>query len=273
MRILRLITVGMAIILGGELAIAQTNKDFSERPFQDGEILTYIIYYNWGFIWVPAGEVKFEIAEHENHIELDVVGRTFSSYDNIFKVRDCYKSEVDKNTLFPFHFKRDVHEGNYQRFDSIWFDQQNGKLEEYFGKSRQSAVKFEFEVDDKVHDMVSAIYNIRSQRLDSFSGGEQIPVDIFFDKEFFEIDVKFNGIKTKKIKGIGKMKTYHLQPALIDGYVFSEGDVMDIWVSVDDNHIPVMIESPITIGSVKAILSGVKNTKYENSHLPHALID
>ena len=101
---------------------------------------------------------------------------------------------------------------------------------------------------------MSAIYNIRTEELESYSDGDQIPVDIFFDKEFFAINVKFNGIKTRKIKGLGKMSTYHLQPALIDGYVFSEGDVMDIWVSVDGNQIPLMIESPITIGSVKSLV-------------------
>lgn len=267
MHLMKLISLSLCLLCC-ELSLAQTNKDWAELSFQDGEILTYVIYYNWGMIWVPAGEVKFEITEHDNHIEFDVIGRTFSSYDSMFKVRDYYTSEVDKSTMYPINFRRDVLEGNYQRFDSIWFDQQTGELVEYFGRSRQSARKFEFEVDNKVHDMVSAIYNIRTEELESYSDGDQIPVDIFFDKEFFAINVKFNGIKTRKIKGLGKMSTYHLQPALIDGYVFSEGDVMDIWVSVDGNQIPLMIESPITIGSVKAVLSGVKNTKYANRALP-----
>ena len=244
------------------------DKDWSALPYQDGEILKYDVYYNWGLIWVPAGEVIFQVIEHDNHIEFDVTGRSYSSYDSMFKVRDYYTSEVDKTTMYPMNFRRDVLEGNYERFDSIRFDQEGGTLVEYFGKTRQSAKMFKFDIKDKVHDMVSAIYNIREQRYENFNNGDQIPIDIFFDKELFEIEVQYNGIKRKKIKRLGKVNAYHLQPELIDGYVFSKGDIMDIWVSTDGNHIPLMIESPISIGSVKAILSGVTHTKYSNNKLP-----
>ena len=37
---------------------------------------------------------------------------------------------------------------------------------------------------------------------------------------------------------------------------------MTVWVSDDGNHIPVRIESPITVGSIKVDMMGNKNLRY-----------
>ncbi len=236
-------------------------------PFQDGEEIVYIVYYNWGIVWVPAGEVKFSVTERDSTIYFDVIGKSFSSYDNIFKVRDFYSSEVDSKTFLPRTFKRDVEEGKYIRFDSISFDQKAGKVVEYFGKTREYARKFEFELEGAVHDMVSIIYQVRSIPIQTMQVEEKIPVSFFFDKELFSVNIKYRGRQTTKIKDIGKVNAFLLQPELIDSYVFSDGDLMDIWVSADNNRIPLMIESPISVGSVKAVLRSAKGLKEQKQYV------
>lgn len=237
--------------------------DWSTLPFKDGEEVKYIVYYNWGMLWVPAGEVKFTVKEHDAHLQFDVIGRSYSSYDAMFKVRDYYTSRVDKETLLPTTFRRNIHEGNYIRYDSITFDQHAHKLEEYFGRTKDKAKRFDFEVGKAVQDMVSVIYKLRTTDICGLAEGTNIPLSIFFDKELFDINVQYLGKENKKIKNLGKVTAYHLQPELIDGYVFSEGDLMDIWVSDDANKIPLLIESPITIGSVKAVLQSTSGLKQE----------
>lgn len=247
--------------------MGQDVKSWNDRPFVGGEELVYCIYYNWQFVWIPAGEVKFEIIENAEGSVFHVTGSSYSSYDSFFKVRDDYISYIDKTSFLPKRFRRDILEGNYQRFDSISFDQTQFKLKEYFGKSRETAKEFAFQLDKPVLDMITAIYELRSQNFDDIKEGKTIPISIFFDKELFDVKIKYLGEEKKKIKGIGKVTTKHLQPELIDGYVFKKGDLMDIWVSKDDNKIPLLIESPITFGSVKAVLISAKNTKYPFKYL------
>ena len=237
----------------------QVNWD--ELPFKDGEEIKYIIYYNWKFVWVPAGEVKFTVTEDAESLRFDVEGRSFSSYDSFFKVRDFYTSTVDKETLLPKEFKRDILEGNYQRFDSVAFDHCNNYAEEYFGKTRDKARKFEFDIDPLTHDMVSIIYHLRTYPIETYTEKTSIPVKLLFDKEQFNLNVNYVGKEKKKIRDIGKKDCYHFQPDLIEGWVFKEGDVMDIWISDDGKRIPLLIESPISYGSVKAVLSEVKDGK------------
>lgn len=253
------------------LPLALTSQDSlsncagAERPYQNGEEIVYKVYYNWGLIWIAAGEVVFRVDESQSKLRYTVTGRTFKAYDPIFMVRDYYTSEVDKSTCKPTNFKRIIHEGNYYRFDSISFDQDENKLVEYFGRTKEEAKRFDFEIDNWVHDMVSVIYHLRSQDVSVMKPGHQVPVRIFFDKELFELNVNYIEPTKKRIKGQGRHRVHHFQPELIDGYVFKEGDLMDIWVSDDDSRVPLLIESPISIGSVKAILQKYKPSKDSES--------
>jgi len=234
----------------------------TELAFQNGEKVVYKVYYNWKFVWVPAGEVTFTSVEKDDHYELSVEGISYESYDSFFKVRDHYVSRANKKDLIPINFRRDILEGNYQRYDSLSFDQENHEVVEYFGKTKEKAKPFDFSLEAEVLDMVSSIYYMRSLPADIFDNNIDIDLSIFFDKELFDIHINNLGIENKKIKSIGKIKCIHLQPELISGYVFQEGDVMDVWVSTDNNRIPVQIESPISFGSVKVLLKSVENLKY-----------
>ncbi len=65
-----------------------------------------------------------------------------------------------------------------------------------------------------------------------------------------------------KIKGSGTYNTLRFSPQLITGELFKDGDEMQIYVSNDKNKIPLMIESPVTVGSVKAVLHSYNGLRY-----------
>jgi hypothetical protein len=54
---------------------------------------------------------------------------------------------------------------------------------------------------------------------------------------------------------------------LIRGTIFEGGEKMNVWVSDDPNHIPLRIESPISVGSVKVDMMGYKNLRHPLSSL------
>jgi len=40
-------------------------------------------------------------------------------------VEDHYESVIDKKTLLPLSFSRNIHEGKYAQWDKFFFDQKN----------------------------------------------------------------------------------------------------------------------------------------------------
>jgi hypothetical protein len=54
---------------------------------------------------------------------------------------------------------------------------------------------------------------------------------------------------------------------VLKGNIFEGGEKMTVWVSDDPNHIPLRIESPIIVGSVKMDMMGYGGLKYALSSL------
>ena len=57
-------------------------------------------------------------------------------------------------------------------------------------------------------------------------------------------------IKTK----MGTFNAIKIVPLLIEGTIFNGGEKMTVWVSDDANHIPLRVDSPILVGSIKVDL-------------------
>lgn len=233
------------------------------NTFQHGEKLVYKLYYQLGFLWVPAGEVVFTVKDVGNAYEMRAIGKTYSSYESIFKVNDYFYSKVDKVSMLPRNFVRIIEEGNYRLYDSISFDQKRNVAMTYHGKTKDSAKPQMHRLNNCMHDIVSNMYNIRNLETTSLKNGEQINLDMFFDKEIYPLNIKYSGKETKIIKGLGEFKTIKMVPDLVSGNVFKEGDKMTMWVSDDRNKIPLLIESPVSVGSIKAVLKSYSGLRYD----------
>ena len=231
--------------------------------FTEGEKVVYKVYYNWNFVWLSAGEVTFEVSESESEYRIAATGRTYSPYEWFFKVRDYYYTYIDKETLLPNTFIRDVEEGNYTLYDKVKFDQNSEKGTSYRGKTQEVAKLQSFEFENCIHDMLSLIYKMRNINYDQMGEGESIPAKMFLDMKTYELDIRMKGRESKKwVRGLGYFDTFLISPELIAGEVFDEDAQMNIWVSDDANRVPLIIESPVSVGSVKVVLKDYNGLKH-----------
>lgn len=236
------------------------------HAFKDGEEITYKLYYNWNFVWLSAGEVSFQVKELEDQYHLSAVGKTYRSYEWFFRVRDYYESYVDKETLLPEVSIRDVEEGKYRLYDRVTFDQDQGKAFSLRGKSKETAKMSHYDIDRCMHDVLSMVYFLRNVDISAYKKGESLPLQIFMDKEAWPLKMTYAGKERNvKVKGMGRFNTIRVSPEVIAGDIFDEETEMNIWVTDDKNRLPLLIESPLSVGSVKAVLKGYKNLRYDLS--------
>lgn len=231
--------------------------------FKGGEQVTYKIYYNWNFIWLSAGEVTFSIKETKDEIHISAVGVTYSTYEWFFKVKDYYATVLDKKTLLPKVFIRDIEEGNYKIYNKIEFDQEGRKAVNFKGKTKDQLKTTEYVFDHCMHDMLSMIYYLRNVDYSIMKKKSKFPVKIFLDGKHYHLDVTYKGPSNSfKVKSSGKYNVLHFSPEMIAGKQFNEGTVMDVYVSNDKNKVPVMVESPVSVGSIKAVLIDHKGLRH-----------
>ncbi len=245
------------------LAPMDDSCSLRNRAYLAGEELTFSVYYAVAGIYVNAGAAVFsntlERINGKPVYHITGEGKTNSSYDWIYSVRDKYESYVDTANMLPLKFVRNVHEGDYKKYENISFN-----------RVANSAItnKGVYKVPTCVQDVLSAMYYARNINFDNYKAGDRIPFSLFLDNEVFNMYVRYLGKETIKTR-YGKFNAIKFKPLLLKGTLFEGGEKMTVWVSDDANHIPVRVESPITVGSVKVDMMGYKNLRYPLSALRH----
>ena len=229
--------------------------------FQDGEVVVMKVYYSTLGMYIGAGEANFTTTlERFNgkpvyHCVGD--GKTYSFFDNFYKVRDRYESYIDTTNLLPYKFVRNVEEGSYKKYNNVTFNQ-----------SAKTAVSTNgvFNVTNCIQDVVSSVYYARNIDFDKYKADDKIPFDMFLDDEVFHLYIRYVGKERIKTR-YGKFNAIKIKPLLIKGTLFEGGEKMNAWVSDDPNHLLLRVESPIAVGSIKVDMMGYKNLRYPLSSL------
>ena len=230
--------------------------------FQPGEEVVYKIYYHLAPLWVSAGEVSFKVEDAGDKYRFKVVGFTYSSLEWFYKGIYTFESDVDKETLMPERFVRTIEEKKFSEYDKFIFDQNTGIVTTWQGKTVQDAKKETIKTGPCIHDMISVLYYLRNQDFSRMAVGKTLPVKIFLE-ETYPLNVRVLAQnEERRIKGLGKHRCHIFSPEVIEGEVFNEGTQMTVYVSADENKIPLMIESPVRVGKVKAVLQKHKGLRH-----------
>ena len=212
-------------------------------------------------IYVNAGTANFTLSldKINNKPCYHVVGdgKSNPSYDWIFKVRDRYESYFDTSNLQPMKFIRNVDEGGYKKNENITFNQETNTAITTSGV---------FKVPNCVQDVLSSVYYARNIDFAKYKVGDKIPFSMFLDNEVYDLYIRYLGKETVKTK-YGKFKAIKFKPLLVKGTIFEGGEKMNVWVTDDPNHVPIRIESPIVVGTIKIDMMQYKNLRYPLSSL------
>jgi hypothetical protein len=255
MKKIRNLVQSLFIFASGILPLTAQAQGFTNTSFREGEKLTFKVFYNMGFIWINSGTADFtvtpEIYDNESVYHLLGVGRTAKSFEWFYKVMDTYESYVDKETMLPKKFVRHVNEGGMKINNEVSFDHSKGEA---------ISDKKKFTIPKHTIDVVTAMYYARNINYNKYKPGDKIPFTMFLDNQVYNLYIKYIG-KEKIETRMGTFNAIKIAPLLIEGTIFKDGNKMTIWLSDDSNHLPVRVESPILIGSVKIDLMEYQNLK------------
>jgi len=263
----KIIYIGLLILI--PIIVVSQQKfpcEIKNSVFKSGEKLDYVITYNWFLVWTDVGGVRFE-ATKEKMFDQDVynlkgTGITFSFYDWFFQVRDVYQSWVSTENLLPVYYHRDVNEDGYRIDIKYTYDYDKMLAYSEVEKTRKPYFRDTVVIPPCTYDVVSVIYQARNIDFSKFKKDEKIPFTILLDNELHQVYIRYKGREEKKVRGVGKFKCIKFTGSLVAGDVFKGGEDLIIWVSDDENRIPVWIESPIIVGTIKARLVGYEGLKH-----------
>jgi hypothetical protein len=231
---------------------AQENLTKPNITFKTGELLSYKVVYNSGFLVnFTAGYATIEVKDHDKPLfgrevwQIIGEGSSRKAFDWFFKVRNRYESFVDKETLLPHLFVRRTREGGYVKNDDVYFYHQQG-----YAVSRTA----QKEIPENVHDFVSALFFMRTLEVDNFSADSSYFIDFFLDDSVYVSKVKYLGIENIRTR-LGTFRCLKFAPMMATGNVFADAYPMHVWVTDDQNKLPVLAQAKVIVGSIKMELT------------------
>lgn len=264
--------VGTGIIVAGIIGLSfKSEKEFEfqaekETPvkelpvlkneaFKRGEVLNFKMYYGIIDAGVASLTVTDEAKDFAGRKTFHIVGlgKSQGAFDWFFKVRDRYETYIDEKAIVPWIFTRRISEGSYTCSQDYVFN--------HFTEKVNTGNNEVFETGPNMQDMLSAFYHARTLDLSTAKPGDLFSINAFVDKEIFPVKIKFIARETITTD-LGTFKCLKFRPIIQQGRVFKHEEDLNVWISDDKNHIPILGQANVLVGSVKMELtsySGLAN--------------
>lgn len=236
-------------------------------PFSSGEKLTYSAHYHWGLFWMEAGEVVFSVdtVQSDNRVILKMqgLGKTLPKYDWLFKVRDTFYSEAVYPEMNPLFFKRVNYEGKEWTRNFYTFKKEESILiRDMESHQKERKVDTIPLPDAHILDVQTAVYYARLWKLKDAEIGDQKLISLVLGGDFFTIPMTYQGVEIVKHKNGKQYSCYKITTKVVEGLIFRANQEIDIFISKDENQLPLVVKAPILIGRVEGYLQETKGVEF-----------
>ncbi len=212
--------------------------------FAVGEKLTFAVqYFNLtaGFATLSVPGYSFQ----SGRLCYDIVAKARSHpfFDHVFKVRDQIDSFIDTQGLFSWRYEKHLHEGGFKADSSFVYDQRHHLLI----NDRQQCLT----IPAATQDVLSCFYYYRTL---SLKPGDVTWIHVAAD-DMKNYDLEVKVLRREKVSVLaGDFNCIVVEPFLKFNGVFQQKGRVLIWLTDDQRHLPVLIESKIVIGSINIVL-------------------
>lgn len=251
--------------LNNQSAIAQCI--INNTAFASGEVIEYDLYFNFGVFRTRAGKGSLSVTEANyrgvNSLKAVMLLNTSGIANSIYSVNDTLTSYIDKD-MRPLLFTKEAHEGGDYSIErqSYTYDGNNIKirsLRHYNGEQRFDEV---IETEKCTYDYLSVLFMIRNIDFTGMKAGDRKFIQFISGRKAVNMYVNYQGISHIKANDNKKYEVIDLTLTIHDDAFTNQKDALKASLTNDSNRIPVIIDTSLNIGSIKAVLksaNGLRN--------------
>ena len=239
-----------------------------ELAFGPGETMDFVLHYKWGSINTDVGHATVRLDSltfnGQKAFCCSVNGRTTKFFDIFSKVREDFRSWFTRDGLRPLKFTRDTYEGGYEARNTYLYDwnPSDPHIDADIYTSKMGDVSMTLPLTPCTYDLPALFFFARNMDIENVEPDRKYPMTFAIDDEVFNVYFILYGRETIKVKGIGTVKTIKFAAKLLEGEVFKGEEDMMIWVTDDENRLPVYFEAPLRVGVAAGRMSGYDGLKH-----------
>jgi len=231
------------LLFAAELCAQQT-ESIPKVPFRVGEKLFFSVNWTEGNIGTAHMKVA-AIDTFQGHpcYRVEAGARSNKTLDLFYPVRDRFLSLIDQKKLFSRRFSKQQKEGRHQRNHDFIYDQEAGLRYDLVSGDTVDIVP-------KAQDELSIFYYFRTLELEV---GQGLLLENFVDKKGNPLKVAV--LRTEWVEvPAGRFFCYVVEPYLKQGGLFKHKGNILIWLTKDENRIPVKVTSDLDFGKIVVLL-------------------
>ena len=238
-----------------------------ELAFRSGERMDFILHYKWGSINTDVGTATVTLDSltfnGQKAFKCTASGRTKKFFDVFFKVRENFTSWFTREGMRPLKFTRDTYEGGYEARNTYLYkwDAAEPYIAADVYTSKMGQKSMQLPLTPCTYDLPALFFFARNMDVENVEPGKRYPMTFAIDEEIYNVYFILHGRETIKVKGLGTVNTIRFAAKLLEGEVFKGEEDMTIWVSDDENRLPVYFEAPLRVGVAAGRMSGYGGLK------------
>lgn len=187
---------------------------------------------------------------------------SLKTFDWFFKVRDSFQSWVTSDKLTPVWFDQNTSEGGFEVRQTYTFDPSGTKIFHHANITRRAPIQDTVSIPPCTFDILSSIYYCRTIPFQQYKTNDKLTVNTLIDGKLYPIRIRFLGKEI--IPGLHrkeKYSCYKIEVTAVESTNFKEGQKINVWFTDDDNHLPILVEAKVVVGSVKGYLDSYEGLK------------
>ena len=227
-----------------------------------GEKITYGAYYNWHFIWIHSGQINFSLNRVKTSAgerwKMRAEAHTFKMYDRFYKIRDTVVSICLPLTFEPEYYEQVFNHGNERSYYLYKVPTPRKYILSDVQRFGKPAFRDTLAFTSGISDMLATAYKFRTHDFSNLKVGEKVPFTMLVDNEVHNIYYRYLGKETISNRKKIPFTCHKFSILLLQGDFFPAGEYLKVWIDDSPNKLPVMVETKILVGSVKAIIESAE---------------
>ncbi|MDR0422174.1 MAG: DUF3108 domain-containing protein [Proteiniphilum sp.] len=241
--------------------------ELTNTAFASGEDIRYDLYLNVAFLNARAGRGSLSVTEAnyrgENAYKMVMLLNTSGLAGNIYTVNDTLTSFIDMN-LRPLLFTKEASEGKDYSVERQSYSYEKGAVNIRAFRLWRGAEQYDETIttDHCTYDYLSVLPYIRNLNYTGMNPGDRHHIRFISGKKPVNMYVNYQGISKIRANNGKKYEVINLSLTILDEAFNDPKDALKASLTNDENRIPVIIDTTLKIGSIKAVLRSVSGVRH-----------
>ena len=262
MKKIALLVIALLVLTG----TSQAQCTYKNTAFKPGEFLSYNLYYNWQFVWIKAGTASMYIVQSVYNgtpaYRASLITRGNDKIDEMYVLRDTLLS-YSSLKLEPLYYRKGAREGKRYNVDEVWYTYNDGKvsLKQHRQNTSGNHSYLTTQRTDCVFDMMNMFLQARSYDPEGWKKGHCIDIPIADGNGIDKAQLRYRGKTTVKADDGKKYRCLELSYVEWDKRKNKYKEIVRLYITDDENHVPVRLDMYLRFGAAKAFLTSHKGIR------------